>query len=197
MLTMKGKYGLKAVLYLAGQSGRGPIAIAEVAAAEQIPQKFLEAILLDLKRQGILHSRMGQRGGYQLARTPEEITVGQVLRCLDGPLALVPCVSQTAYARCEECVDEAACGIRVAMKQVRDATAAILDQTSLSALNQQSRAAARHVAPDRERHRRWRRSGAQQSVGRHLRPPAPRGSLVLQRHRLELLLQRGRTLLAG
>jgi Rrf2 family protein len=138
VLSKRSKYGLKAVLYLAAHAGRGPVAISEVAAAEQIPHKFLEAILLDLKRQGLLHSRKGQRGGYLLARQPAEITVGQVIRGLDGPLALVPCVSQTAYARCEECVDEATCGVRLAMKQVRDATAAILDETSLTALLAQS-----------------------------------------------------------
>ena len=127
-------------MYLAGQAGRGPVAISEVAGAERIPHKFLEAILLELKRSGLLHSRKGQHGGYLLARSPEEITVGQVIRVLDGPLALVPCVSQTAYARCEECIDEAGCAVRVAMKQVRDATAAILDSTTLSALGQQCQA---------------------------------------------------------
>ena len=138
MLSKRSKYGLKALLYLAAQADRGPVAISEVAAAEHIPHKFLEAILLDLKRQGLLHSKKGHHGGYLLARQPGAITVGQVIRCLDGPLALVPCVSQTAYARCEECVDEATCGVRLAMKQVRDATAAILDETSLTALLQQS-----------------------------------------------------------
>ena len=139
MLTKRSKYGLKAVLYLADHVGRGPIAISEVAAAEHIPNKFLEAILLELKRQGILHSRKGQGGGYSLARMPTEITVGQVIRGLDGPLALVPCVSQTAYARCAECVDESTCAVRFAMKRVRDATAAILDETSLATLKEQSR----------------------------------------------------------
>ena len=135
MLTKKSKYGLKAVLYLAGQVGRGPISIAEVAEHERIPRKFLEAILLDLKRHGLLHSKKGKSGGYCLMKTPAEITVGQIIRTLDGPLALIPCVSQTAYARCEECVDEETCGVRRAMKDVRDATAQILDHTSLSALN--------------------------------------------------------------
>ena len=139
MLTKRSKYGLKAVLYLAGQVSRGPIAVSEVAEQEHIPRKFLEAILLDLKRSGVLQSKKGQGGGYCLGRRPDEITVGQVIRTLDGPLALVSCVSQTAYARCAECVDEAACGVRLAMKQVRDATAEILDHTTLSALNAKSR----------------------------------------------------------
>ena len=125
------------MLYLAGRTGHGPVAISEVAGAERMPHKFLEAILLELKRNGLLHSQKGQRGGYLLARSADQITVGQVIRVLDGPLALVPCVSQTAYARCEECVDEATCGVRFAMKQVRDATAAILDSTTLAALGRQ------------------------------------------------------------
>ncbi len=139
MLTKRSKYGLKAVLYMAGQVDRGPISVAEVAEHERIPRKFLEAILLDLKRHGLLHSKTGKGGGYSLGRAPGEITVGQIIRTLDGPLALVPCVSQTAYARCEECADEATCGVRLAMKEVRDATAQILDHTTLSALNAQCR----------------------------------------------------------
>ena len=135
MLTKKSKYGLKAVLYLAAHMDRGPISIAEVAERERIPRKFLEAILLDLKRHGLLHSKKGKGGGYSLMKTPAEITIGQVIRTLDGPLALIPCVSQTAYARCEECVDEETCGVRRAMKEVRDATAQILDHTTLSGLN--------------------------------------------------------------
>ena len=140
MLTKKSKYGLKAALYLAEQAGRGPVLVSELAEQQRIPKKFLEAILLELKRSGLLHSKKGKGGGYFLSRKPNEITIGQVIRVLDGPLALIPCVSQTAYARCEECIDEAGCAVRVAMKQVRDATAAILDSTTLSALGQQCQA---------------------------------------------------------
>jgi Rrf2 family protein len=139
VLTKKSKYGLKAVLYLAAQRDRGPISVAEVAASERIPRKFLEAILVDLKRHGVLQSRKGKSGGYSLARSGSDITVGQIIRTLDGPLALIPCVSQTAYAPCEEC-DEATCGVRLAMKQVRDATAKILDRTTLNGLNAKRRA---------------------------------------------------------
>ncbi|MGE0451619.1 MAG: Rrf2 family transcriptional regulator [Vicinamibacterales bacterium] len=141
MLTQKSKYGLKAALYLAGQAGRGPISIAEIADGEHLPKKFLEAILLDLKRHGLLHSKKGKGGGYCLARKPTEITVGQVIRALDGPLALIPCVSRTAYARCEECPDEATCGVRWAMKKVRDATSRILDHTTLASLRTKVRPA--------------------------------------------------------
>ncbi|MGE3401478.1 MAG: Rrf2 family transcriptional regulator [Vicinamibacterales bacterium] len=139
MLTRKSKYGLRAMLFLAERSGRGPVLVSDLAGDQRIPKKFLEAILLDLKRQGLLQSKKGKGGGYFLSRTPEEITVGQVVRALGGPLALVPCVSQTAYARCEECVDEQTCGVRLAMKEVRDATAKILDNTTLAALSRDCR----------------------------------------------------------
>jgi Rrf2 family protein len=135
MLTRKSKYGLKALLMLAEDPGRGPVPISELAEAQRIPAKFLEAILLDLKRHGFLQSKKGKGGGYALSRRPSDITVGQVIRVLEGPLALVPCVSQTAYMPCAECVDEATCRVRWAMKEVRDATAHILDNRSLTGLN--------------------------------------------------------------
>ncbi|MEQ1575805.1 MAG: Rrf2 family transcriptional regulator [Vicinamibacterales bacterium] len=135
MLTKKSKYGLKAVLVLAEEAGRGPVLVSDLADRHRIPKKFLEAILLELKRHGLLQSKKGKGGGYFLSRKPSEITVGQVIRVLDGPLALIPCVSQTAYMKCEECGDEKTCGIRLAMKEVRDATAKILDNTTLAGLN--------------------------------------------------------------
>lgn len=135
MLSKKSKYGLKALLVLADEAGRGPIQTSELAEREGLPKKFLEAILLELKRHGLLQSKKGRGGGYVLGRKPADITVGQVIRVLEGPLALIPCVSQTAYMKCEECVDERTCGIRLAMKEVRDATARILDNTTLSDLN--------------------------------------------------------------
>ena len=138
MLTRKSKYGLKAVLDLAEHAGEGPVLVADLAERQRIPKKFLEAILVELKRHGILHSKKGKGGGYLLSKSPDLITIGQVVRALGGPLALVPCVSQTAYRRCDECLDEATCGIRKAMAEVRDATAKILDNTSLSALNARS-----------------------------------------------------------
>jgi Rrf2 family protein len=139
MLTRRSKYGIKALQMLAEQAGAGPVLIADLAEEQQIPKKFLEAILLDLKNHGLLESRKGKGGGYLLRRDPRDITVGDVIRLLDGPLALVPCASQTAYAPCRECVDEATCSIRWVMKRVRDATAEILDQTTLAALNQHGR----------------------------------------------------------
>jgi Rrf2 family protein len=135
VLTRKSKYGLKALLLLAREYDRGPILASEVAAREGIPEKFLQGILLDLRRRGIVRSRRGQRGGYQLARDPASINFGEVLRVLDGPLALTPCVSQTAYQRCDECADERLCGIRLVMKDVRDETARILEGSSLEGVN--------------------------------------------------------------
>jgi Rrf2 family protein len=140
MLSRKSKYGLKALLELAGDVDRGPIQSSELAERQGLPKKFLEAILLELKRHGLLHSKKGRGGGYVLTRKPGDITIGQVIRALDGPLALTPCVSQTAYRRCDECLDEETCGIRLAMKEVRDATAHILDNTTLAGLNARSRA---------------------------------------------------------
>jgi Rrf2 family protein len=137
VLTRKSKYGLKALLVLAEAPDGGPMLISELAERQRMPKKFLEAILLELKRAGLLHSKKGKGGGYVLGRKPTEITVGQVIRVLEGPLALTPCVSQTAYRRCEECPDEDACGVRLAMKEVRDATARILDNTTLASLNVQ------------------------------------------------------------
>jgi len=146
MLTKKSKYGLKAVLALAAQEGQQPVLVSDLAEQERIPKKFLEAILLELKRHGLLQSKKGKGGGYFLGRPATEITIGQVIRVLDGPLALIPCVSQTAYMKCEECVDEKTCGVRWAMKEVRDATARILDNTTLAALDA-------HVHPPRPRRR--------------------------------------------
>ena len=140
MLSRKSKYGLKALLLLADEEGRGPVQASELAERQQLPKKFLEAILLDLTRHGLLQSKKGRGGGYVLSRKPGDITIGQVIRILNGPLALVPCVSQTAYSRCEECIDEKSCGVHLAMKEVRDATARILDNTTLAALGAQVRA---------------------------------------------------------
>src|SRR5262245_3722398 len=135
MLTRKSKYGLKAMLWLAEEPDRRPMLIADLAERQQLPKKFLEAILLELKRHGLLGSKKGKGGGYFLGREPSEITLGQVIRILDGPLALIPCVSQTAYMRWEECINENACGVRLAMKEVRDATAGIVGHMTLDALN--------------------------------------------------------------
>jgi Rrf2 family protein len=144
---MKAKYGLRAMVALARDHGKGPVLIADLATSETIPRKFLELILLDLKRKGILESKKGRGGGYNLSRPPSLISVGDVIRALDGPIALLPCVSQTAYKRCEECVDELTCGIRLVMKEVRDSTAAIFDGTTLEDLLKRSRQMAETRGP--------------------------------------------------
>jgi len=135
MLSKKAKYGLKAMTILAKEYGTGPLLIGDIAKRERIPAKFLELILLELKKAGFLQSKKGKGGGYYLNRLPETISVGALIRALDGPLALLPCVSQMAYMKCTECVDEQACGVRLAMKEVRDATADILDNTTLADVN--------------------------------------------------------------
>ena len=134
MLSKRAKYGLRALVYLARHQGEGPIQIREISETLNIPRKFLEAILLDLRNEGLLRSRKGKEGGYLMERSPDTITIGKVIRFIDGPLAAVPCVSQTAYSRCDDCPDEKTCVIRCIMKEVRDATAKILDETTLEQL---------------------------------------------------------------
>jgi len=131
MLSMKAKYGLRALASLAKEYGKGPLLISDISSRERIPKKFLEIILLDLKKKGFLQSKKGKGGGYYLSRVPSTISVGQLIRALDGPLALLPCVSQMAYERCAECPDEETCGIRSVFKEVREATVARLEKTTL------------------------------------------------------------------
>ncbi len=131
MLTNKTRYAIKALLALAQRGDGEPVGIADLAESEGIPKKFLELILLELKNIGILQSKKGKGGGYFLARPPREVMLGQVVRMIDGPLAPIPCVSRTAYRRCDDCRDETTCGLRLVMKDVRDAIADILDSTSL------------------------------------------------------------------
>lgn len=134
-LSKRGEYGLRAMIALAepAPSGDAPhmMQIKEIALLEQISAKFLEQILLALKNNGLLHSKMGVGGGYYLAKAASEITLGQVFRVLDGPVAPVKCVSQMAYEPCG-CPDEETCGLRLVMGDVRNAIADILDTTSLA-----------------------------------------------------------------
>jgi Rrf2 family protein len=132
MISKKTKYALKALIYLAREYDKGPILISDLARDERIPKKFLELILLSLRNNGILQSKKGKGGGYYLGKSPKSVSMGQVIRILEGPLAPVPCVSETAYATCDECESEELCGIRMVMKDVRDAMAKILDSTTLA-----------------------------------------------------------------
>ncbi|WP_026607183.1 RrF2 family transcriptional regulator [Methylocapsa acidiphila] len=133
MLSNKGKYGLKAMMHLA--KFEGPCLAAEIAAQNQIPRKFLDAILLELRNAGLLTSKKGKGGGYHLARPADRITAGQIIRILDGSLAPIACASRTAYRKCADCPDEDACAIRDLMLDVRDAMALILDRTTIAALS--------------------------------------------------------------
>jgi Rrf2 family protein len=133
-LSKRGEYGLRAMMVLAAPSDKNAmpmIQIKEIALREQISAKFLEQILLALKNAGLLHSKMGVGGGYYLARPPAEITLGQIFRVLDGPVAPIKCVSQMSYEPCG-CPDEKTCGLRLVMGDVRNAIADILDNTSLA-----------------------------------------------------------------
>lgn len=131
MLTAKGKYGLKALVHLA-QFPPGQLAlVADVAQANNIPKKFLDAILGELRNAGIVQSRKGKGGGYRLARPAEEINVGSIVRVLDGPLAPIPCASHTRYEACDDC-DVATCQVRHMMLNVRNAIAEVLDRTTLA-----------------------------------------------------------------
>ncbi|AHE55843.1 RrF2 family transcriptional regulator [Sphingomonas sanxanigenens] len=132
MLSQKTRYALRSLLYLAERNDGLPIQLTEIAATQQVPRKYLELIMLDLKKAGMVKSRRGPGGGYVLARPANDITFGEVIRTLDGPLALVPCASLTGYRRCEDCHDEATCAIRHVMAMVRQDTAKVLDGTSLA-----------------------------------------------------------------
>jgi Rrf2 family protein len=130
-ISKKTKYGLQSLIALARRYGEGPVLIATLAKEEDIPIKFLELILLDLKNCGVLESRKGPGGGYLLSRAPARITLGSVIRYMEGPLAPLACASESAYRPCDDCHDVDACGVRLVMREVRDAIAAILDTTTL------------------------------------------------------------------
>ncbi len=131
MLTNRAKYAIKALLFLAGRFGQGPVQAQVIADEEQIPYKFLEVILLQLRNQGIIHSKVGKGGGHELARAPEDITLLTIVRAIDGPVAPLPCLSKTAYARCDDCPDEKHCGTRQLLSHVHEAQ---LEQMSRSCL---------------------------------------------------------------
>ena len=125
------------MLALGRKYREGPIMIGTLAREEAIPIKFLEAILLDMKGRGLLDSKMGRKGGYFLNRPPSGITIGSIIRVIEGPLAPLPCASETAFKPCEECVDVENCGTRIIMRRVRDAISDVLDRTTLADLLKQ------------------------------------------------------------
>jgi Rrf2 family protein len=132
MLTKKAKYAIKAIIYLSKKKKGEHALISEISEEERIPKKFLEAILLDLRKAGYLGSKKGKGGGYYLIKPPEEVNMADVLRLFEGAIALVPCVAHKYYERCDECVDEETCAIREVFRIVREQTVAILKDNNFA-----------------------------------------------------------------
>jgi Rrf2 family protein len=132
MLSKKCKYAIHALVYLAQRHDQGPVQIQDISDDQHIPKKFLEAILLELRHAKILESKKGKGGGYYLVKDPAEVNLMQVMRLIDGPIALLPCVSLNYYERCEECRNEKTCGIRDSLIAVRDETLKILGNSTLA-----------------------------------------------------------------
>lgn len=135
MLSKKTKYGIKALVYLARQENRTPVQISSISKSENISQKFLESILLTLRKNGILGSKKGKGGGYYLLKEPKDIPMTTVMRVLEGPIAMVPCVSLNFYEKCEDCPDESVCAVHKLMLQVRDNTLEIFRNSTLADLS--------------------------------------------------------------
>jgi Rrf2 family protein len=132
MLTAKGKYSLKALAHLATLAPGATTGAIDIAKANNIPKKFLDAILGELRNAGIVYSRKGPGGGYMLGHAPSKIKIGQVIRTIDGPLAPIACASRTAYQPCRDCKDVKACTVRLTMTKVRDAMSDIFDRVTLA-----------------------------------------------------------------
>jgi Rrf2 family protein len=132
MLTAKGKYSLKALAHLATLEPGAMSQAAKIAEANNIPKKFLDAILGDLRNAGLVHSRKGPGGGYMLARAPSAIKIGHAVRAIDGPLAPIGCASRTAYRPCRDCKDVEACTTRLVMTKVRDGMSEVLDRLTIA-----------------------------------------------------------------
>lgn len=133
-LTKRTQYSLRALYALTRNYGKGPMLITALSKEQAIPKKFLELLLLSLKGNGLVASKKGKGGGYVLAQPPERITIGSVIRMIEGPLAPLPCASETRFRKCDECVDIETCETRIVMREVRDAVAGILDRTTLAEL---------------------------------------------------------------
>jgi len=131
MLSKKTQYAFKALIYLAQQPKEEPVLIADIAKAKKIPLKFLEGILLELRKAGILESKKGKGGGYYFKESPQKVSLSKIYRLMDGPIALLPCVSLNFYQQCKDC-DEKNCGLKAAMIEVRDAELAVLDNKTIA-----------------------------------------------------------------
>lgn len=134
MLSKKTKYAINALVYLAKMPPKQPVLISEIAEKEHIPKKFLETILLDMRNAGILNSKKGKGGGYYLIKKPEEVNLAEIIRYFDGAIGLLPCVTHKYYEKCDECVDENTCGIRMAFLQIRNETVELLKKDTLQKL---------------------------------------------------------------
>lgn len=132
MLSKKTKYAINALVFLAKNNNGEPVQISKIAESENIPRKFLEAILLDLRNAGFLSSRKGKTGGYYLLKSADEINLAEIVRLFEGAIALLPCVAHKYYERCEECKDEATCGIRDVFSDIRNETVNMLKQATLA-----------------------------------------------------------------
>ena len=132
VLTNKGKYGLKAMVHLAGAAPGQLVLAAEIASANSIPKKFLDAIMAELRNAGFVYAKKGKGGGFALARLASEIRVGAIIRALDGPLAPLSCASSAFYRRCDDCGDETGCAVRQMMMKAREAISSVLDQHTLA-----------------------------------------------------------------
>lgn len=132
MISQKAKYALRALVVLARADVEKALFISDIAEEQNIPKKFLEQILLDLKREGIVMSRRGKMGGYLLLKSADDITFGEVLRLIDGPIASLPCLSKIAYRRCEDCASEESCEIRHVFNEVANVTRGVLDKTTIA-----------------------------------------------------------------
>ena len=132
MITQKTRYALRSLLFLVEEGEGGPVQLGRIAETQRIPPKYLELIMLDLKKAGLIKSNRGPKGGYTLARTPEQISFGEIVRAMEGPIALVSCASVNFYAPCGDCHDEATCAIRRAFAILRDQSTAVLDSISLA-----------------------------------------------------------------
>ncbi|WP_139959943.1 RrF2 family transcriptional regulator [Flavicella sediminum] len=135
MISKKTKYGIKALTFLANREENCPVQISEISKAENISHKFLESILLTLRKAGLLSSKKGKGGGYYLLKEAQEIKMTEVIRVLEGPIAMVPCVSLNFYEKCDDCPDEKACSVNKLMIQVRDSTLEVFRNTTLADLS--------------------------------------------------------------
>jgi Rrf2 family protein len=140
LLTKKGKYGLKAMVHLAGLEPGQLAQVADIAQTNWISKKFLDHILTALRNAGLVYSKKGKGGGYALARAAHEIRVGAIVRALDGPLAPIPCASVTAFRPCDDCDDLKSCSVRIIMVEARNAIASVLDHTTLAEMRARSSA---------------------------------------------------------